>query len=98
MFTDFENRGEVRRVPTPSGDVDATAHRGDYSDMAGAYEALEQWCKDNGRRPAGLNWEIYGDWDDDPVIYFSYSSPRRVKLDISQISRPLHDFAIMAAH
>jgi len=67
VFTDFADRGEVRRVSTPSGDVAATAHHGEYSDMAGAYEALEQWCTDNGRRPAGVNWEIYGDWDDDPA-------------------------------
>ena len=38
-------------------------------------EATEQWCSENGRRPAGVNWEVYGDWDDDPAkrrtdIYF----------------------------
>jgi effector-binding domain-containing protein len=75
VFTDFADRGEVRGVSMPSGETAATAHYGEYSDLAGAYEALEQWCKDNGRRPAGVNWEIYGDWDDDPVtrrtdIYF----------------------------
>ena len=67
VHTDFADRGEIRSVSTPSGGVAATAHHGEYSDMAGAYEALQQWCTDNGRRPAGVNWEIYGDWDDDPV-------------------------------
>lgn len=75
VFTEFADRGEVRLISTPSGDMAATAHYGEYSDMAAAYEALEQWCNDNGRRPAGVNWEIYGDWDDDPAnrrtdIYF----------------------------
>jgi hypothetical protein len=29
--------------------------------------ALESWCRDNGRHPAGANWEVYGDWDEDPA-------------------------------
>lgn len=75
VFTDFADHGEVRPASTPSGDTAATAHYGEYSDMAGPYEALEQWCKDNGRRAAGVSWEICGDWDDDPVkrrtdVYF----------------------------
>jgi effector-binding domain-containing protein len=75
VFTDFAGQGEVRRTVTPSGDMATTAHHGEYSDMAAAYEAVAQWCTDNGRRPAGVNWEVYGDWEDDPVkrrtdIYF----------------------------
>jgi len=74
-FTDFTERGEVKRISTPSGDVATTAHYGEYSDMAPAYAALERWCGDNGRRPAGVNWEVYGDWEDDPLkrrtdVYF----------------------------
>lgn len=67
VFGGFEERGEVRRVTTPVGEAAATAHYGDYSAMAGAYAALEQWCAGNGRHPAGVNWEVYGDWDDDPA-------------------------------
>ncbi len=75
VFADFAERGDVRRVSTPSGDMATTAHYGEYSDMAGAYQALQQWCMANGRQPTGVNLEIYGDWDDDPVkrrtdIYF----------------------------
>ena len=75
VFTDFTDRGEVRHICTPSGDMATTAHYGEYSDMAAAYGAIEEWCHDNGRWPAGVNWEVYGDWDDDPVkrrtdIYF----------------------------
>jgi len=73
--TGFTPRGEVRAVATPPGEVAATAHYGEYSDMAGAYAALEQWCADHRRRPTGVSWEVYGDWDDDPAkrrtdIYF----------------------------
>src|ERR1700676_2721162 len=52
VFTDFADRGEVRHRSTPSGDTTATAHYGEYSDLA-AYAALEQWYRDNGRRAAG---------------------------------------------
>jgi effector-binding domain-containing protein len=74
-FTGFPERGEIRATSTPSGEVATVAHYGEYSDMAGAYGALEQWCSDNGRRSAGLNWEVYGDWEDDPAkrrtdVYF----------------------------
>ena len=74
-FTDFNGCGKVRSVSTPPGEVATTAHDGDYSGMARAYAALEQWCAGHGRRPAGVNWEVYGDWDDDPAkrrtdIYF----------------------------
>ena len=72
--------GEIRRTATPSGEVATVAHYGEYSEMAGAYAALEGWCQDNGRRPAGVNWEVYGDWDDDPArrrtdVYFLLEAP-----------------------
>ena len=71
----FTARGEVRPVDTPAGEAVTTAHYGDYAALSGAYGALEQWCAENGRRPAGTNWEVYGDWDDDPArrrtdVYF----------------------------
>ena len=43
--------------------VPSWAHRR----SAGAYAALQQWRAGDGRRPAGVNWEVYGDWDDDPA-------------------------------
>ena len=58
--------GDVKPAATPEGEVATTAHFGDYSGLGGAYTALEQWCAATGRRPAGVNWEVYGDWDDDP--------------------------------
>ena len=81
-FTDFGGRGEIRRTATPSGEVVTVAHYGEYSDMAGAYAALERWCQDNGRRPAGVNWEVYGDWDDDPA---------KVRTDIYFLLQPATD-------
>jgi len=75
VFAGFTGHGEIKPVSTPSGEVATTAHFGEYSEMAPAYAALEQWWNGNGRRPAGVSWEVYGDWEDDPAklrtdIYF----------------------------
>jgi effector-binding domain-containing protein len=67
VLSAFEDRGDVRHVLTPSGEVATTAHFGEYSDMGRAYSALERWCADHGRAPAGVNWEVYGDWEEDPA-------------------------------
>ena len=71
----FTGDGDVQAAATPAGEVATTAHFGEYSLLGGAYAALEQWCAANGRRPAGVNWEVYGDWDEDPAkvrtdVYF----------------------------
>jgi len=81
VFTEFTGHGEIRPVSTPAGEVATTAHFGDYARMAPAYAALEQWWTGSGRRPAGVSWEVYGDWDDDPAkvrtdIYFLLSPSR----------------------
>ena len=67
VLSGFTESGPVRRVTTPAGEVAATAHFGEYSALGGAYTALEQWCTANGRGSAGVNWEVYGDWDEDPA-------------------------------
>ena len=78
---DFAEGGEIQVVHTPSGEVAAaTYYGGDYTQMAPVYQALEQWCASNGRRPAGVNWEVYGDPAEDPAqtrtdIYFLLEPP-----------------------
>jgi effector-binding domain-containing protein len=79
VFTEFTGHGEIQPVSTPAGEVVTTAHFGDYAEMAAAYAALEQWWTDSGRRPAGVSWEVYGDWDDDPA---------KVRTDIYFLLRP----------
>jgi effector-binding domain-containing protein len=74
----FVPDGDVQPAATPEGDVATAAHFGDYAKLAGAYAALEQWCASRARPPAGVNWEVYGDWDDDPAqvrtdVYFLLS-------------------------
>jgi effector-binding domain-containing protein len=59
---DFTERGEIRITATPPGEVATAAYYGDdYTQLAPVYQALQQWCDSNGRRPAGVNWEVYGD-------------------------------------
>jgi effector-binding domain-containing protein len=76
VLGDFSEHGEVKIVQTPPGEVATAAYYGDdYAQMAPVYQALEQWCASNGRRPAGVNWEVYGDPAEDPAqtrtgIYF----------------------------
>jgi len=65
-FGEFVDAGDVRHSRTPAGSAVTTAHWGEYSEMAGAYAALERWCVANGRRQTGTSWEVYGDWADDP--------------------------------
>jgi effector-binding domain-containing protein len=76
VLGDFTEHGEMRIVHTPPGEVATAAYYGDdYGRMAPVYEALQHWCASNGRRPAGVNWEVYGDPAEDPAqtrtdIYF----------------------------
>ena len=80
VLGDFTGDGEIQMVQTPAGEVATAAYYGDdYTQMAPVYQALEQWCASNGRRPAGVNWEVYGDPAKDPAqtrtdIYFLLES------------------------
>jgi len=67
VFGEFVDAGDVRHSQTPAGPAVTTAHWGEYSEMAGAYAALAQWCAANGRHETGTSWEVYGDWADDPA-------------------------------
>src|SRR5437773_11929992 len=66
VFGDFVDVGDVRHSQTPAGPVVTTAHWGEYSEMAGAYAALQRWCAASDREQTGTSWEVYGDWADDP--------------------------------
>lgn len=66
VFTDFDDRDDVRTVSTPGGEVATVAHFGDYGEMASSYDALFRWCAEHDRA-TGPSWEVYGDWSDDPA-------------------------------
>ena len=63
----FEADGDVRCVTTPGGEVVSTVHVGAYDGLKKAHEALHAWIAANDRQMGDWSWEIYGDWNDDPL-------------------------------
>jgi len=61
----FAGHGEVVGSSTPSGTAVTTTHFGPYGQLHQAYDAMKQWCQNNGRTVAGPCWEIYGHWQDE---------------------------------
>src|SRR4051812_45256154 len=49
---------------TPAGPVATAVHFGPYQQLAGAHQAIHQWCATSGHTLAGPSWEIYGHWQD----------------------------------
>ena len=66
-LSDFIATRDVGRSATPSGEVAWASHYGDYAAMHDAYDAIEVWRRANHRTHAGVGWEVYGDWDEDPA-------------------------------
>ena len=62
----FAGEGDVKCVTTPVGEAAVVLHRGPYTKLAAAHQALHQWCVANGRTIGAHSLEIYGDWSDDP--------------------------------
>ena len=62
----FSPSGEVYETATPSGEAAIAVHRGSYDRLHAVHHAIHQWAKSHDRVFAGLSWEIYGDWSDDP--------------------------------
>lgn len=66
VATTFEDDGAVVCSSTPGGRVAATLHMGAYQQLPEAHGAIRSWCSEHGHQIAGANWEIYGDWNDNP--------------------------------
>ena len=74
---DMEPGVIVSRVFAPVGEVvpsilpaGRTAHlllRGPYDGIPGAWQTLFDWSARKGLKLAGINWQIYGEWNDDPA-------------------------------
>jgi len=63
----FETAGEVYSTETPAGEAAVAVHRGPYSRMNEAHEAIGKWMAANRRESDGHSWEIYGDPTPDPA-------------------------------
>jgi len=62
----FPTSGEVFATATPAGEVATAVHLGPYDRLQETHDAIHAWAKGHQRPFAGLSWEIYGDWSDDP--------------------------------
>ncbi len=79
----FAGHGEVVASTTPAGPVAIVTHVGPYGQLHRAHEAIQQWCKNNGRTPAGPNWEIYGHWQDE-----WNTNPSKIVTDVYYLLTP----------
>ena len=59
--------GRVVRSFLPAGRVATTVHKGPWSELGAAHDAIHQWCAAQGLTLAGPRWEIYGPHRDDPA-------------------------------
>jgi effector-binding domain-containing protein len=62
----FAGTEKVVCSATPGGTVATAVHIGPYQKLGAAHSAVRAWCKENNRTLAGPNWEVYGDWNEDP--------------------------------
>jgi effector-binding domain-containing protein len=63
----FTSIGRVEYSHVPGGDVATTTHWGDYSLLGAAHKAVVDWCAAERRALAGVSWEVYGHWENDPA-------------------------------
>ena len=63
----FSPLGRVVCSDAPGGLVATTTHWGDYGALGAAHEAVVDWCRAEGHTLAGVSWEVYGHWSDDPA-------------------------------
>jgi effector-binding domain-containing protein len=59
--------GGVVRSFLPAGRVATTIHKGPWSELGTAHDAIHEWCATQGLTLAGPRWEIYGPHRDDPA-------------------------------
>ena len=77
LDTPFAGSGELVGSATPPGTVATTTHYGPYGLLHKAHEAIRLWCGNNGHTLAGLNWELYGHWQDE-----WNNDPTKIRTDI----------------
>jgi hypothetical protein len=63
----FEEAGEVVRDYTPAGEAARGLHVGPYDRLGETYDRVAAFIVRSRRQRAGVNWEVYGHWTDDPA-------------------------------
>ncbi len=59
--------GRVVASSLPAGLAATTTHRGPFAAVGDAHDAVVSWCVEQGLRPHGTRWEVYGPHHDDPA-------------------------------
>lgn len=57
----------IRCSRLPRGRAAHTVHVGPYHQIGAAHDALTAACRAQGHG-AGIHWEVYGDWNEDPAL------------------------------
>ena len=71
----FAPEGDVLALRSPSGRAAVATHVGPYQQIPATGVALRRWMTERGLGTPVLDWEVYGDWEEDPAkltteIYF----------------------------
>lgn len=61
----FDRQGETFCAATPTGLAATAVHMGPHTALPKVHAAIRAWCDASGRKVAGPNWEVYGDWSGD---------------------------------
>lgn len=63
----FEPTGEMVPSSLPAGRAAHFLLVGPFDGLPGAWQTVFDWCAAEGLKLAKVNWEIYGDWSEDPA-------------------------------
>ena len=67
VFAPLPPHDEVVASSTPGGRVATVTHWGPYEELTLAHTAIARQAIAGGLALDGRNWEVYGDWSDDPM-------------------------------
>jgi effector-binding domain-containing protein len=62
----FESDRTLRCVVTPTGRAAHIRYHGPYEMLRVIHSDIRAWCADSGHTPAGINWEHYTHWHEEP--------------------------------
>ena len=63
----FTDLGKVVCSQTPAGRVARAVAHGPWAELPTVHARLIAWCKEKGLQRTGANWEVYGDFEEDPA-------------------------------
>jgi len=64
----FDSAGPVVSSQLPGGRIAHATHTTGYADLGETYARIKHWCEGNAHRTAGVQWEIYGDPDENDHV------------------------------